>query len=80
VLDAAREALAAADRVAVAAPLTRGGTAVRFGTAAGLTARLERGIDGGYRGGRGSNCSPYRLSSGRRMNMWLGPLPRRVLN
>jgi DNA-binding transcriptional LysR family regulator len=45
VLDAARDALAAADRVAVAAGLDWGGTSVRIGTAAGLTARLERGID-----------------------------------
>jgi DNA-binding transcriptional LysR family regulator len=45
VLDAARDALAAADRVAVAARLGWGGTTVRIGTAAGLTARLERGID-----------------------------------
>lgn len=43
VLAAARETLAAADRVRDAAndPLTR----VRIGTTAGLTARLERGID-----------------------------------
>lgn len=45
VLDAARDALAAADRVAVAARLGWGGNTVRIGTAAGLTARLERGID-----------------------------------
>jgi DNA-binding transcriptional LysR family regulator len=45
VLDAARDALAAADRVAVAACLAWGGTTVRIGTTAGLTARLERGID-----------------------------------
>ncbi|HVT70189.1 MAG TPA: LysR family transcriptional regulator [Trebonia sp.] len=45
VLEAARETLAAADRVAAAARLSWGGTAVRIGTAAGLTARLERGID-----------------------------------
>jgi DNA-binding transcriptional LysR family regulator len=45
VLDAARDALAAADRVAVAARLGWGSTTVRIGTAAGLTARLERGID-----------------------------------
>jgi DNA-binding transcriptional LysR family regulator len=45
VLDAARDALAAADRVAAAARLAWGGTTVRIGTAAGLTARLERGID-----------------------------------
>jgi DNA-binding transcriptional LysR family regulator len=45
VLDAARDALAAADRVAAAARRTRGGATVRIGTAAGLTARLERGID-----------------------------------
>lgn len=45
VLGAAREALAAADRVAVAAGLAWGGNTVRIGTAAGLTARLERGID-----------------------------------
>jgi DNA-binding transcriptional LysR family regulator len=45
VLDAARDALSAADRVAAAARLAWGGTTVRIGTAAGLTARLERGID-----------------------------------
>jgi DNA-binding transcriptional LysR family regulator len=45
VLVAARDALAAADRVAVAARLAWGGTSIRIGTAAGLTARLERGID-----------------------------------
>jgi DNA-binding transcriptional LysR family regulator len=45
VLDAARDALAAADRVTLAAGLAWGGTTVRVGTAAGLTARLERGID-----------------------------------
>lgn len=45
VLDAARDALAAADRVTVTARLAWGGTTVRIGTAAGLTARLERGID-----------------------------------
>jgi DNA-binding transcriptional LysR family regulator len=44
VLEAARETLAAADRVAVTARPARCGT-VRIGTAAGLTARLERGID-----------------------------------
>lgn len=46
VLDAARETLAAADRVTAAARLVWGdGAAVRVGTTAGLTARLERGID-----------------------------------
>lgn len=45
VLDASRDVLAAADRVAVVARLAWGGTTVRIGTAAGLTARLERGID-----------------------------------
>jgi len=45
VLDAARDALAAADRVTVAARLAWDGTRIRIGTAAGLTARLERGID-----------------------------------
>jgi DNA-binding transcriptional LysR family regulator len=45
VLDAARDALAAADQVAVAARFAWSGTTVRVGTAAGLTARLERGID-----------------------------------
>jgi hypothetical protein len=39
------DALAAADRVAAAARLAWGGRTVRVGTAAGLTARLERGID-----------------------------------
>lgn len=41
VLDTARETLAAADRVRAAAD----GSVVRIGTAPGLTARLERGID-----------------------------------
>ncbi|WP_410667902.1 LysR family transcriptional regulator [Amycolatopsis sp. cmx-4-68] len=43
VLDAARKTLAAADQVRTAAARTM--TTVRIGTAAGLTARLERGID-----------------------------------
>ncbi|WP_206796549.1 LysR family transcriptional regulator [Amycolatopsis sp. MtRt-6] len=43
VLDAARDTLAAADRVRLAAKEVM--TTVRIGTAAGLTARLERGID-----------------------------------
>ncbi|MEV4051993.1 LysR family transcriptional regulator [Amycolatopsis sp. NPDC049688] len=43
VLEAARATLSAADRVPVAAK--QGMTTVRIGTAAGLTARLERGID-----------------------------------
>ena len=42
VLDAAREAIAAADRVRMAAGASAG--AVRVGTAPGLTARLERGL------------------------------------
>ncbi|WIX88209.1 LysR family transcriptional regulator [Amycolatopsis sp. DG1A-15b] len=43
VLDAARSTLAAAGQVAIAAKQVP--TIVRIGTAAGLTARLERGID-----------------------------------
>jgi DNA-binding transcriptional LysR family regulator len=43
VLDAAREALAAAERVKAAGGQAAG--TVRIGTTAGLTARLERGID-----------------------------------
>ncbi len=43
VLDAARGALAAAGQVRIAAQ--QGMTTVRIGTAAGMTARLERGID-----------------------------------
>jgi DNA-binding transcriptional LysR family regulator len=43
VLAAARDALAAADRVQAAAGAPAG--AMRIGTAAGFTARLERGID-----------------------------------
>ncbi|MFG1643980.1 LysR family transcriptional regulator [Amycolatopsis sp. NPDC049252] len=43
VLDAARGALAAADRVATAAKTSAG--TMRIGTAAGFTTRLERGID-----------------------------------
>ncbi|MFD2414751.1 LysR family transcriptional regulator [Amycolatopsis pigmentata] len=43
VLDAARRTLAAADQVRAAAEQVM--TTVRIGTAAGLTARLERGID-----------------------------------
>ncbi|MFJ7217789.1 LysR family transcriptional regulator [Amycolatopsis sp. NPDC098790] len=43
VLAAARDALAAADRVRTAAAGPRG--VMRIGTAAGVTARLERGID-----------------------------------
>ncbi|RSM87385.1 LysR family transcriptional regulator [Kibdelosporangium aridum] len=43
VLDAARKTLAAAEQVQVAAMQVM--TTVRIGTAAGLTARLERGID-----------------------------------
>jgi DNA-binding transcriptional LysR family regulator len=43
VLDAARDALAAADRVQAAAGAPAG--TMRIGTAAGFTARLERGID-----------------------------------
>ncbi|EOD65800.1 LysR family transcriptional regulator [Amycolatopsis vancoresmycina] len=43
VLDAARTTLAAAGQVAIAAK--QGMTTVRIGTAPGLTARLERGID-----------------------------------
>jgi len=43
VLDAARATLAAAGQVPIAAK--QGMTTVRIGTAAGLTARLERGID-----------------------------------
>lgn len=43
VLAAAREALAAADRVKAAAGAPAG--IMRIGTAAGFTARLERGID-----------------------------------
>jgi DNA-binding transcriptional LysR family regulator len=43
VLDAARDAIAAADRVAAATHAAS--DTVRIGTAAGLTGRLERGID-----------------------------------
>jgi DNA-binding transcriptional LysR family regulator len=43
VLDAAQEALAAADRVRLAARASAG--TMRIGTAAGVTTRLERGID-----------------------------------
>lgn len=46
VLGAAREALAAADRVTAAVRVPWGlGSTIRIGTTAGLTARLERGID-----------------------------------